>query len=380
MFQTSYVPKSVADISKFSHLSGLPLADSNPASAEPIDVLIGADIYNDVILDGVHKGDVGHPLGQRTIFGWIISGPIRPPSPDYRESSSSSVVTKPSSTVAVHNSVTFTSLETEIKKFWEVEKLPRKVTFDEEDERCENHFRATHSRTTAGRYIVRLPFKLDPLIHLGETRSRAENMLKSLLRRLQSRPTQAAEYAEFLSEYERLGHMRKAPNSTDQLDQVVYIPHHPVFRESSTTSHLRVVFNASYGSSNGSSLNDHLMAGPKLQTDLLAVILRWRHFKYVCTADIAKMYRQVLLDTGDVNYQRILWNKALTDPPIEYQLLTLTYGIACAPFSALRVIQQLASDDGSRFPLAAPILRDNIYVDDVLFGADSITIARQKRD
>lgn len=45
----------------------------------------------------------------------------------------------------------------------------------------------------------------------------------------------------------------------------VYLPHHPVFKEGSQTSHLLVVFNASSIISNGNSLNDHLLSGPKLQ-------------------------------------------------------------------------------------------------------------------
>ncbi|XP_025155826.1 uncharacterized protein LOC112588860 [Harpegnathos saltator] len=53
--------------------------------------------------------------------------------------------------------------------------------------------------------------------------------------------------------------------------------------------------------------------------------------------------------------------------------------MACAPYLALRVIQQLADDDGYHFPLAAPILRENIYVDDVLFGNDSIPTLKQTR-
>lgn len=160
----------------------------------------------------------------------------------------------------------------------------------------------------------------------------------------------------------------------------VYIPHHPIIRESSTTTRLRVVFNASNRTSNGTSLNDRMLVGPKLQTDLTAVILRWRQFRYVYSADIAKMYRQILIDLRDVDYQRILWSDSDTDAIQSYQLLTVTYDTASAPFLALRVLRQLAEDEGHSFPLAGPILQDNIYVNDVLFGADDIPLLRQIRD
>lgn len=83
------------------------------------------------------------------------------------------------------------------------------------------------------------------------------------------------------------------------------------------------------------------------------------------------MYRQIRIDPRDLNYQRILWKPSIADASIDYQLLTVTYGTACAPFLALRVVKQLVVDEGQSFPLAIPILRDNIYVDDVLFALQS---------
>lgn len=158
-----------------------------------------------------------------------------------------------------------------------------------------------------------------------------------------------------------------------------YFPHHAVFRESSATSRIRVVFNASSITPFGKSLND-LLAGPKLQTDLAAVILRWRQFRYVLTANIAKMYRQILIDSRDRDYQRILWRSSPDVPVDEYRLRTVTYGTTSAPFLALRVLQQLTQDEGTPFPLALPVLRDQIYVDDCIFGADDKLLALQTRD
>lgn len=140
------------------------------------------------------------------------------------------------------------------------------------------------------------------------------------------------------------------------------------------------MFNASSITTNGSSLNDHLLAGPKLQTDLASVILHWRNYKYVFVADIAKMYRQIRVDDRDIDFQRILWRDTQTDQILDYQLLTVTYGMACAPFLALRVLQQLVSDEGQRFLLAARVLRNNIYVDDLLFGANDLAFAKRTRE
>ncbi|KMQ89876.1 hypothetical protein RF55_10433 [Lasius niger] len=92
------------------------------------------------------------------------------------------------------------------------------------------------------------------------------------------------------------------------------------------------------------------------------------------------MYRQILVDTRDVDYQRILWKAPTEECVNEFRLLTVTYGTVCAPYLALRVLKQFAHDEGARFPLATSILTNNIYVDDCVFGAEDKPLALQTRD
>ncbi|XP_029157341.1 uncharacterized protein LOC114929830 [Nylanderia fulva] len=92
------------------------------------------------------------------------------------------------------------------------------------------------------------------------------------------------------------------------------------------------------------------------------------------------MYRQIVVDPRDTDYQRILWVDTETERMQDYKLLTVTYGMASAPFLALRVLRQLVRDEGHSYPLAVSVLTDNIYVDDVLFGADDIPLFRQARE
>ena len=160
--------------------------------------------------------------------------------------------------------------------------------------------------------------------------------------------------------------------------QIVYLPHHPVLRESSSTTTLRVVFNASSLTSNNTSLNTHLHVGPRILNGLDSIILNWRSSRFVYMADIEKMFRQILVDPRDCNYQRILWCSP-DNRVVAYRLLTVTYGLVCAPYLANKVIRQLASDEGERFLLAKGILERKIYVDDVLFGANTKVLAKEKR-
>lgn len=59
-------------------------------------------------------------------------------------------------------------------------------------------------------------------------------------------------------------------------NKVCYLPHHAVFKESSTSTKLRVVFDASMSTSTGQSLNDCMLVGPRLQEDIFDINLRWR--------------------------------------------------------------------------------------------------------
>ncbi|GFS68200.1 integrase catalytic domain-containing protein [Trichonephila clavipes] len=55
---------------------------------------------------------------------------------------------------------------------------------------------------------------------------------------------------------------------------------------------------------------------------------------------------------------------------------TVTYGTVRVPFLATRTLLQLSRDDEKNFPLAAPVLRENFYMDNVLCGAASLMEAK----
>ncbi|GFW74017.1 integrase catalytic domain-containing protein [Trichonephila clavipes] len=83
------------------------------------------------------------------------------------------------------------------------------------------------------------------------------------------------------------------------------------------------------------------------------------------------MYRQILISDEYCKYQRIVWRATPSDSLKSFELQTITYGTSCAPFLALRTLQQLYQDEEQNFPLAAKIARENIYIDDLLSGADT---------
>ncbi|XP_075161769.1 uncharacterized protein LOC142234494 [Haematobia irritans] len=198
-------------------------------------------------------------------------------------------------------------------------------------------------------------------------------------RKLMKTPDIKLQYDQTILEYLALGHMRKISPQEISKTPNYYLPHHAVIKPDRLTTKLRVVFNASSPSSNKRSLNDNLFTGPILQQDLVIQILKWRFFRYVYSADVTKMYRQILLDKSQTQYQRILFRKSPTDPLDDFELLTVTFGVNCAPFLAIRTLLQLAEDVADTYPLASQIIRENLYVDDVLTGAHTVEDAIKSR-
>ncbi|XP_055613769.1 uncharacterized protein LOC129760191 [Uranotaenia lowii] len=154
-----------------------------------------------------------------------------------------------------------------------------------------------------------------------------------------------------------------------------YLPHHPVVKEASTTTKLRVVFDASCKTSSGISLNDSLLVGPVVQEDLRSIILRCRTKQFMIVADVEKMFRQIEVHRSDQSLQSILWRSSPTDEISTYELCTVTYGTKPAPFLATRTLRQLAMDEEVNFPLAARAVLDDTYMDDVITGTDDASEA-----
>ncbi|XP_070139973.1 uncharacterized protein [Drosophila kikkawai] len=276
----------------------IPLADPKFFESSQIDVLIGADILPSILLGNSKANICGSLLGQETIFGWVLTGPVSPAAPR----SVSAFATRV--TCALDD-----SLDQLLTKFWEVEEVSKQIV-PESDSVCEKNFVQTTRRDNCGKYVVTLPLR-DPAHKGSELASSRSFALAQFLRneqRLKRDPPLKARYDAVIQEYLELGHMAEVPSTSSSA--TYYLPHHAVLKPESTTTKVRVVFNASSPSANGTSLNDILYAGPLLQSDLTIQILKWRYFMFVINADIEKMYRQIWVDPQHTPFQRILFRNS----------------------------------------------------------------------
>ncbi|GFX25023.1 uncharacterized protein LOC103569155 [Trichonephila clavipes] len=243
-----------------------------------------------------------------SIFGWVVLEE-----------------TKLSYQRIISNHASYNAVEFQLDKFWQLEELGETKPFTNEEIPCENHFKRTHTCDLTGRFVVNFPFR-DSSDELGSSRDTAVHRLQQIERRFSKNKSLSDQYHKFMNDYLKLGHMELIPeNEIDVLaSSSFYFPHHPVPNKNGDK--FRVVFDGSAKSSSGISLNDKLMVGPQLQTDLTTLILRFRTHKIAIPADIEKMYRQITLQ--DLDFQRIVWRNSPFEPIQDFRLTRIAYGTA----------------------------------------------------
>jgi hypothetical protein len=86
------------------------------------------------------------------------------------------------------------------------------------------------------------------LDNLGNSREIAEIRFFHLEKRLAMQPDLSSQYIAFMKEYQELNHMEIVPNVelNSAQQQMCYLQvHHPVLKSSSSTTRVRVIFDAS---------------------------------------------------------------------------------------------------------------------------------------
>ncbi|XP_059225962.1 uncharacterized protein LOC131998022 [Stomoxys calcitrans] len=324
------------------------LADPNYYKNERIDMVLGGDVYVDILKNGIHKKH--GMLGQHTKLGLMLSGPL---------------------TIRVPVAKKGVNVTTEIERFWETEELDMDMVTND-DEKCLDNYAATTKRNEEGRFIVQIPFKEDK--ELGTSYKQAAARLISLEKKLIKDNAMKHEYSRIMEEYIALGNMKPVKQIHSGK---YYLPHQAVVREDSLTTKVRVVFDGSASTNNGRSLNDIMHVGPRLQRDVFDILLNFRLKRFVISSDVEKMYRQIMVDEESQRYQHVLWRKDRNEEIKEYQLTTVTFGTASAPFLAVRTLMQIAKECADT--KVKQIIEEDFYMDDLLTGADTIEECLQLR-
>ncbi|XP_055614899.1 uncharacterized protein LOC129761209 [Toxorhynchites rutilus septentrionalis] len=267
--------------------ASMKLADPNFMRSGPIDMILGSQFFYEFhLLDGgrrqMKKLNHSLPSFVKTVFGWVAAGEIQ-----WNE------MERIGCNVALTD-----PLEKAIEKFWKIEEFQSKIPRSQEEEDCELHFLNTIARDENGRFVAQYPKTANFHEMIGDSKGTALRRFHQLEKRLEKDVTLGSKYNEFLEEYLESGHMKLIGEAEENLDK--HKPHHPVFKESSTTTKLRVVFDGSAKTTTNRSLNDALLTGPVIQDDLFELMVRFRKNAVALVADIEKMYRLLAIILSDI--------------------------------------------------------------------------------
>ena len=87
-----------------------------------------------------------------------------------------------------------------------------------------------------------------------------------------------------------------------------FLPHHLVIRTDKSTSHVRIVYDASV-KRDGSSLNDCLETGPNTLSQIIDILLLFRLIKKALTSDIKQAFLNVSIRESDRDFFTISMGK-----------------------------------------------------------------------
>ncbi|CAM1295397.1 Uncharacterised protein r2_g452 [Pycnogonum litorale] len=335
-----------------------------------VDLLIGADHPELMLALEERLGKPGDPVARRTPLGWTCIGPT--------EALTFADISESNQLKSFHVQTVEARLDDQLRLMWssDTQGVISSEPFNS-DEKLAVQIGKSSLTNLGDRYEVGIPWKegKEPITDCSFRNAIPENFrmatqrLLSLESSLLRDPNRAKHYQQQMNANIEKGYIRKI-SSIDQ--DGWYLPHFPVIREDRSTSKLRIVFDSA-AKSEGISLNDMMLSGPKLQQDLLDILLRFRQKEIAISGDIKEMFPQVVLVPEDRKYHRILWRGLDLRQPIGvYEAQRLTFGDKASPYLAQFVMREHAKKHRLSHPKAADICLFNVYMDDILFSVDRV--------
>ena len=338
----------------YSHLQGIMFADCYPRDAAEIELLIGND-YADMIETGAKRfGKSGEPVAVHTIFGWVLSGRI------HQQSARTS-----------SNLTQVSDLGNQLERFWKLEEVPNprsKMRSCLDEKVYEDFKRTIDYDEDKQQYVVEIPYT-------GEVTKLCDNYVSTKVlylkqqEKLKKNPEMRNVVHRIFAEQIQLGVLEKVSSQDTPTGGVHYLPWHIVERPGHPTTPVRIVKNASFKDKHGRSLNAAQHPGPNLLPDIVGSILRFRSHEVAFVTDVKKMFWQVLIPKHQQDLHRII-----TPEGVMRQTTTM-FGESSSPFLCIATCHFHAEreDIKKEYPLACKYILEELYMDDVPSGTDSVT-------
>ena len=225
--------------------------------------------------------------------------------------------------------------------------------------------------------MASLPFIHDPEEKLTSNRNIAMKIYMGQVKKLAANPEARDEVITSEGKLHTAGYVDWYENLDKFAKELIkegvihFLPWRIQYNENSTTTPVRLVFDASATTESGYALNHLLALGINSINSLLEIWLRWRTWLIAIHTDVTKMYNVVRLMPKHWKYQMYLWDFNL-DPskdPGDKVVKTIIYGVRSSGNQAQVAMRKTAEIQKEKFPDAADVILRDIYVDDCATGA-----------
>lgn len=332
------------------------------SSGEDVDILIGADLCNRLILEECVTLSSGL-RAVKTVFGWTIMGPI-----------------EAQTNLVISHSLTLASNqidEMDVKNLWDLELMgindPVMVKTKEElNADVQKFFDQTLQRNEDGRYKIALPWA-DGHQQISNNFDIARKRLISNTKRLQ-KDNKFEHYDQIFKQWQQEGIIEEVKISEKELSSAIghFIPHHAVFKPESKTTPVRPVFDASCKTNRFPSLNECLIKGPNLIELIPKIIFHFRQGKIGVISDIRKAFLMIEIQEGDQKYLMFLWWEDASCTRLKvFVHKRVVFGINCSPFILSAVLNHHLDNVGTTDKQMAQKLKQSLYVDNSVTSVDS---------
>ena len=215
-----------------------------------------------------------------------------------------------------------------------------------------------------GHYILPLPLK-NSTITLPNNRNSALHRMNTLKKKCQRQQQFFEDYKAFMNEMITKGYASKSTASIPD-GKTWYIPHFGIY-DPNKPGKIRVVFDCS-AQFKGTSLNQHLMSGPDLTSQLVGVLLRFRQKEVAFMADIEKMFYRVVVQEIQRNLLRFLWwrDSNFNQEPQDYHMNVHLFGTVSSPSCTIYALKRTAKDFGSQDTKEIQAIKRDFDLDDLL--------------
>ncbi|XP_033121563.1 uncharacterized protein LOC117120646, partial [Anneissia japonica] len=242
------------ELRSWDHLKDLPI---DVDAGQDVQLLIGADTPEAFWVHEERRGQAKEPYGIRTSLGWCVMGP-------------GNATKKKLISNRITVSVTNDQLMQQLQRTWELDNEGLEVSV--EDRKARDILATTTTLLDTKHYELVLLWKYDS--HpLPCNKPMAESRLASLKRKLDRDDDLKSKYVKTVETYISKGHAEPVVDQKGVEGNVWYLPHHPVTHP--RKNKVRVVFDCA-AKWRGVSLNDNLLKGSEVISNLVGVLLRFR--------------------------------------------------------------------------------------------------------